>query len=111
MLHQDRGRVGADGVEGAVAERELAVEAGQQVEAEDGDRVDQHQRQLEDEEVLRRERNGNRQQDPDQQDRAAERQRRAGAGDGKGLGRFHGQTRCTWTRPNRPPGRTTSTAR
>ena len=42
MVHQDRRRVGADGVEGAVAERDLAVEAGQQVEPEHRDRRDDH---------------------------------------------------------------------
>ena len=109
MLHQDRGRVGADGVEGAVAERELAVEAGEEVQAADGDRVDQHQRQLENEEALGDERDGNREQYPDKQDRAAERQRRAGAGDRERLGGFHDHTRCTLTRPKRPPGFTTST--
>ena len=71
-----------------MAERELAVEAGEEVQAADGDRVDQHQRQLENEEALGGERDGNREQYPDKQDRAAERQRRAGAGDRKGLGRL-----------------------
>ena len=47
LVHQDRRRVGADRVEGAMAERDLAVVAGQHVEAEQRDRIDQHQRELE----------------------------------------------------------------
>ena len=46
-VHQDRRGVGADAVKRAVPERELAVEPGQQVEAEDRQAVDHHQGQLE----------------------------------------------------------------
>ena len=52
-----------------MAERDLAVEAGQHVEAEQGDRVDQHQRHLEYVVVAERER---------QRDRECERDRRDG---------------------------------
>ena len=39
-----------------MAERELAVESGQQIEAHDGDRVDEHERQLEGQEALHHQR-------------------------------------------------------
>ena len=56
LVHQDRRGVGADGVERAVAERDLAVVAGQHVEAEQRDRVRQDQRHLEHAVVGERER-------------------------------------------------------
>jgi hypothetical protein len=37
LVHHDRRRVGADGEEGAVAERDLPVEAGQDVQPQEGD--------------------------------------------------------------------------
>ena len=47
FVHEDRRYVGADGVKRAVAERNLAVVPGQDVEAEQCDRVHKHQRALE----------------------------------------------------------------
>lgn len=52
LVHQDRRGIGADPVKRAVPERELAIEAGQQVEPEDRERVDHHQRQLEHDKAL-----------------------------------------------------------
>ena len=46
-MHQDGGGVGAGGKEAAVAERDLAVVAGENVEPEHGDGVDHHHRQFE----------------------------------------------------------------
>ena len=46
FVYQDRRSVAADGEEGAVAERDLAVEAGQQIEAEQRDGEDEHLRAL-----------------------------------------------------------------
>ena len=43
LVDQDGGRVGADREEGAMAQRDLAVEAGQQDEAQHGDGIDDHQ--------------------------------------------------------------------
>ena len=63
MLHQDRSGIGADGEEGAVAERELPVIAGQEIEPENGDRVNQRERELEQVEILQREREHDRGRD------------------------------------------------
>src|SRR6266478_4520092 len=55
LIHQDRGRICTNAVEGAVAERELSVEAGQEVQPENCDGVDQGERELENQEILHRE--------------------------------------------------------
>ena len=44
--HQDRRPIAADGEERAVAERDLAVEPGQEIEAEQRDSEDEHLRAL-----------------------------------------------------------------
>ncbi len=67
MLHQDRGRIGADGEERAVAERELPVIAGQEIEPENGDGVNQRERKLEEIEILQREREHDGNRDCDRQ--------------------------------------------
>jgi hypothetical protein len=73
MVHQHGRGVGADGVERAVAQRDLAVEAGQQVEPQHGDggndhRADEKQPIVGDhvgkERVQKRHHEGQRQQDP-----------------------------------------------
>ena len=64
MFHQDRRRIGADRVERALAERELAAAAGQDVQRQNRQRVDQQHRHLEDDEVLHEQR-------PDDQQRPA----------------------------------------
>jgi hypothetical protein len=46
LSSKDRRRVGADRVERAVAQRNLAVEAGQDIEPQHGDGVDQHLAEL-----------------------------------------------------------------
>src|ERR1700733_4898119 len=46
LHHQDRRAIAADGEKRAVAERDLAVEAGQEIEAEQRDREDEHLRAL-----------------------------------------------------------------
>ena len=56
VFHQDRRRIGADRVERALAERELPAAAGQDVEREHRDPVDQDHRHLEDDEVLHEQR-------------------------------------------------------
>ena len=55
-MHQDGGRIGAGGEEAAMAERDLAVVPGQNVETEHGDGIDHHQGQLEDMIIADRER-------------------------------------------------------
>ena len=47
MLHQNRGHIGADGVEGTMAKRDLAVVAGEDVQAQQDDGVHQHHVELE----------------------------------------------------------------
>ena len=70
-VHHDRGDVGADRVERAVAQRELAVVAGQHVQAEDRDRVDVDLGELEEPEVAEHERQrARRQQERQQPDQA-----------------------------------------
>ena len=93
-----------------MAERELAVVAGQDVEAEDRDRVDQRERDLEDPVVAERERQ---QRGQDQQ--REQRERRGSARPDRGAGARDGarpsaQTRRTTRRPNRPFGRSSSTS-
>ncbi len=53
---QDRRGIAADGEESAMAQRDLAVEAGEDVEAQKRDRVDDDQRHLREVEVAERER-------------------------------------------------------
>ena len=98
MVHQNRRHIGADRVERAVAERDLAVVAGQHVEAEQRDRVRQDQGQLEDAVVAEEEWHSARQRERD------------GEGDQLAtLDAGHRYTRTTLTRPNIPDGRTTKT--
>src|SRR5690606_16629668 len=68
-VHEDRRRIGADRVERAVPQRELPVEPGQKVEAENRDRVDHHQRELEEGEVLEKERQRERDREGDEEER------------------------------------------
>ena len=63
LVHQDRRGVGADGKEGGMAERKLAVEPGEQIEPKDRDGVDHRQRKLEDEKILHHERQRHRDDD------------------------------------------------
>src|SRR6185369_9255254 len=93
LVHEDRGDVRPYGIERAVAERNLSVEPGEDVQAEQGDRVDQDQRELEgavfaDEE---RQRAGRQQGNRDHEEVAI------------------AHTRVTWTLPKKPEGRTVST--
>jgi hypothetical protein len=46
LRHQDRSRVRADAHEGAVAQRDLAAPADQQVQAQHGDEIDRDDREL-----------------------------------------------------------------
>jgi hypothetical protein len=52
MFHQDRRGVGADGVERALSQRKLPTAAGQDIQRQNREAVDQEHRQLEDDEVL-----------------------------------------------------------
>src|SRR5439155_690390 len=81
-----------------VAERDLAVVAGEDVEAEERDRIDPDLRELEQAEVAQQERQ-----------HAAERERRRQDRPQPPLPAPH--TRCTATRPNSPLGRTSRTIR
>src|SRR5690348_8035834 len=97
-----------------MAERDLPVEAGQYVEAEQHHRIDQHLRRLE--QVVAAEREGQgarrRQQRGDADDlpgAQAEAGVLAGGGGTRALERRHDHTRVTRTRPNRPEGLTSST--
>ena len=117
-MHQDRGDIGAEAVKCAVPHRELAVEAGQQIEAEDRQPVDHHLGQLEDDKALEHEGQHHR----DHQN--ARQHPMAGRGPGRPLRavrpdggceecgilwrRRH--TRLTTLRPKIPAGRTISTA-
>ena len=58
VFDQDRGSVGADSIERALPERELAAAAGEDVERQHGDAVDQQHRHLEDDEVSDEQRQG-----------------------------------------------------
>src|SRR6201999_1997734 len=106
----------ADGVERAVPERELPVEASEEIETEDRDGIDERERDLEDVEVLRHERDhGENDQSAAEQDPAPDVERNAGdLADrrlhGLGCGSVHGHTLVTTGRPNRPLGFTHSTA-
>src|SRR6266850_2381915 len=92
LVDEDRGAVGAQGVEGAVPEGDLAVVAGEDVEPEQRDGVNQHQRELKgaiaaDQE---RQRAGNDDEDAEEKDPSA-------------------HTRVTYTLPKKPEGITSST--
>src|SRR5216684_2496264 len=111
---RDRRRVGADRVERAVPERDLAVEARQHVEAEQDDGIDQDLRRLEQVVAAEREgqhagrcqQRGNAGDPPGAQTQAGIVSGGSGAG---GLDGDHDHTRVTSTRPNRPEGLTRST--
>ncbi len=92
---ENRRPVAANGEEGAVAERNLAVEAGEQIEAEERDGEDQHLRTLVEMVARRKERKG----EPACEDRERHDEPHVG----------HRQTLATRRRPNRPEGRQTST--
>ena len=115
MFHQDRRGVGADRVERALSQRKLAAAAGQDVQRQNREGVDQQHRQLEDDEVLHEQRRHDQHRQHDQRGPVAERHRPLRNGlDG---GRFgdgflhcaHDQTRFTMGRPNSPAGLTTRT--
>ena len=91
-----------------MAERELAVEAGQQVEAKDRDGVDDRERDLEDVEIFQDERDrkkdhepGREREHPQLRHRNAADGRRGGAGC---FGALQHHTLVTTGRPNRPLG-------
>ena len=116
MFHQDRRRIGADRVECALAERELATSAGQDVERENRKPVDQEHRHLEDDEVLDEQRGQN--QRGQHHQRGAQTKRHGSLRNGLDGRCFcddvfcssaHDQTRFTMGRPNSPAGLTTST--
>ncbi len=116
-MHQDGGGVSAGGEEAAMAERDLAVVAGEDVKAEHGDGVDHHHGQLE--HVIfaqpERQRGGkrDRHQCSDPPPRAggqpgiAVAGEQLGSDDGDAF--VHAHTRRTMAVPNRPFGRNTST--
>src|SRR5205814_8544527 len=83
---------GAEGVERAVAERDLPAVAGEDVQAEERDRVHQHQGQLEGAVVAEQER---------QRARQTQKNRRQE--------NIFLHTRVTWTLPKKPEGLTSST--
>src|SRR5882762_4974762 len=92
LVDEDRGAVGAQGVEGAVPEGDLAVVAGEDVEPEQRDGVNQHQRELKgaiaaDQE---RQRAGNDDEDAEENELSA-------------------HTRVTYALPKKPEGFTSST--
>src|SRR5262245_525974 len=95
-VHHDRGDVGADCVERAMAQRELAVEASEHVQPEDRDRVDVNLGKLEEPEVAQRERQRAGDQREDQQ-----------AGDAPQTRAAH--TRFTTVVPKSPVGLTSNT--
>ena len=115
VFHQDRRGIGADRVERALAQRELAAAAGQDVQRQHRKRIDQQHRQLEDDEVLHEQRHDDQQRQHHQRGAVAERHGPLGNGlDGRRFGDdflncAHDQTRFTMGRPNRPAGLTTST--
>ena len=97
--HQDRRAVAADGKKGAVAEGDLAVEAGEEIEAEQSNGENEHLRALIDVIAGSQERKGER--------AGADRERNEQA---QGAVRpSHRQTLATRRRPNRPDGRQTKT--
>src|SRR4051794_8022351 len=115
MFDQDRRGIGAERVERALAQRKLSAAAGQDIERQHRDGVDQHGGELKDEEVLDEERN--QQQQNQYPQRGAEAERHGLFGNGVDRRRFgggflnsaHDQTRLTMGRPSRPAGLTTST--
>ncbi len=66
LLHQDRRGIGADRVERALAQRKLPAAAGQDIERQNGEAVDQQHRELEDDEVLHEQGNDEQQRQHDQ---------------------------------------------
>src|SRR6185437_156140 len=100
LRHKDRGSVPADREERAVAERDLPVEPGQNVEAKKRDGEDQHLGALVEAIARGEERNG----EGDDHDRG--RDDRSDAP----VPPRHRHTRATRRRPNRPEGRQTRTA-
>src|SRR6185312_10058754 len=102
-------------IEGALAERELAAAAGQDVQRQNGDAVDQNRRQLEDDEVLHEQRHHKQDQQYGNRSARAERHGSLGNGiDGGSVGDgfldcAHDQTRLMTVWPNRPEGLTTRT--
>src|SRR6202795_3807436 len=115
MFDQDRRGVGADRVERALSERKLAAAAGQDVQRQHGEAVDQQHRQLEDDEILHEQRYHDQQCQDDQRRSVAERHGPLGNGFDRGcfgddfLNSAHDQTRFTMGRPNSPAGLTTRT--
>ena len=75
MFHQDRRGVGADRIERALAQRKLAAAAGQDVQRQHREAVDQQHRQLEDDEVLHEQRHQDQEAQHDQRGTSAERHR------------------------------------
>src|SRR6185312_2959410 len=96
--HEDRGGVGAAGIEGAMAQRDLAVEAGQNVQAQNRDGIDHHHVELVHPVVL----------DQEGQYQQGEEQRDGTQPDPFAVYRFH--TRVTTREPNSPSGRSVRTA-
>ena len=115
VFHQDRRRVGADRVERALAERELAASAGQDVQRQHRKPVDQQHRQLEDDEVLDEQRYETQRGQHHQRGAEAKRHGAFRNGfDGRGFcddvfSSAHDQTRFTMGRPSSPAGLTTNT--
>ena len=101
LVHQDRGGVGADRIERAVAERDLAVEASQDGQPEDRDRVDHHHGELEQMVVAEQRSVGTSGQRRSHQQRSGQR---------SGVRAAIVYTRLSTVRPSRPDGFTTSTA-
>src|ERR1700722_16785542 len=97
---QDRRPAPADGEEGAMAQRYLAVKAGQEIEAEQRDGEDEHLRALIDMVARSDERETERDDSDHDDDKGVER----------AVGVGHGQTLPTRRRPNSPDGRQTRTA-
>src|SRR5262245_13327390 len=98
-----------------MAERELPVEAGEEIEAENCNAVDDRERDLKDVEILHHERDhGEEHQSGSEQDDPPRRNRNASDGGDRRLARFdralQHHTLVTTGRPNRPLGFTHSTA-
>ncbi len=100
LRDQNRRAVAADGEKRAVAERDLSVEAGQQIEPEQRDGEDENLGALI--EVITR--GEERESERDDEDRE-----RGEAGE-RSVGLGHPQTLATSRRPKRPDGRHTRTA-
>ena len=116
LLHQDRGGVSAYPVKGAVPQRELPVEAGQQIETQDRQAVDHHQGQLENKKALENKGDYQRHDDRRRNEELAgarlcdHESARRRACKGNCLPRRARHTRLTTVRPNTPLGLTISTA-